>query len=155
VGVRLSDDQAWQAVEQGHTGILTTLRRDGWPISLPVWFTVLDRAVFVRTPMFTKKVIRVRHDERACFLVETGLSWQELRAVVLPVRATIVEDTTLAGVLNEAIERKYRAFRTAQAEMPKATRSHYDVERAFIRLDPTGRILSWDNARIALDDASA
>ncbi|MGH9137555.1 MAG: pyridoxamine 5'-phosphate oxidase family protein [Acidimicrobiales bacterium] len=43
MGVRLTDDEAWAFLENGHIGILTSLRRDGWPVSLPVWFVVLDR----------------------------------------------------------------------------------------------------------------
>ena len=38
MGVRLDDDEAWAELDAAHTGILTTLRRDGWPVSLPVWF---------------------------------------------------------------------------------------------------------------------
>jgi hypothetical protein len=154
MSVRLSQEEAWEAITGSHTGILTTLRRDGWPISLPVWFTVLDGAIFVRTPATAKKAVRVRRDERACFLVEAGLTWHELRAVVLPVRASIVGDDALVAEVEGAIERKYARFRPTRSSMPDTTRAHYAVERAFIRLAPTGRILSWDNARIPLDPAA-
>jgi Pyridoxamine 5'-phosphate oxidase len=42
-------DEAWEAVGAAHTGILTTLRRDGGPIALPVWFVVDDRTVAMMT----------------------------------------------------------------------------------------------------------
>ena len=32
MGIRLSDDEAWEFVAQAHTAILTTLRSDGWPV---------------------------------------------------------------------------------------------------------------------------
>ena len=62
MGVRLTDDEAWAELAAAHTGILTTLRRDGRPVPLPVWFTVLDRRIYVRTPAGTRKVQHVRHD---------------------------------------------------------------------------------------------
>ena len=78
MGVRLTDDEAWAELAAAHTGILTTLRRDGRPVALPVWFAVLDRRIYVRTPAGTHKVGHVRHDPRATFLVERGERWAEL-----------------------------------------------------------------------------
>ena len=40
---RLTADEAWREIASAHTGILTTLRRDGMPIALSVWFVVEDR----------------------------------------------------------------------------------------------------------------
>ena len=81
MSIRLSEDEAWDVISASHTGILTTLRRDGSPIALPVWFAVVDRTVCMRTPRRTKKVARVRRDPRASFLVESGERWAELVAV--------------------------------------------------------------------------
>ena len=83
MGVRLTEDEAWAELAAAHTGILTTLRRDGRPVSLPVWFVALDRHVYVRTPARTHKVGHVEHDPRATFLVERGERWAELCAVML------------------------------------------------------------------------
>ena len=41
MGVRLTSDEAWAFVEHAHTGIFTTLRRDGQPVALPVWFATV------------------------------------------------------------------------------------------------------------------
>ncbi len=56
--IRLSEDEAWDVLDKSHTGILTTLRRDGTPASLPVWYVVDERTIVVRTPPRTKKVAR-------------------------------------------------------------------------------------------------
>lgn len=75
MGIRLTTDEAWEALGAAHTGILTTLRRDGMPIALPVWFVVDDCTVAMMTPAGTKKIARVRRDPRASFLVESGKRW--------------------------------------------------------------------------------
>ena len=40
--VRMTDEEIWEFLSEGHTGIFTTLRRDGYPIALPVWYAVVD-----------------------------------------------------------------------------------------------------------------
>jgi len=80
MGFRLTDVEALAKIDAAHTGVLTTLRRDGQPVTLPMWHAVIDRHIFVRTLRRTKKVARVRHDGRASFLVESGLDWAELCA---------------------------------------------------------------------------
>ena len=43
MSVRLSEDEAWSVIEGSHTGIITTLRADGSPVTLPMWFVVIER----------------------------------------------------------------------------------------------------------------
>jgi PPOX class probable F420-dependent enzyme len=152
MGVRLSEAEAWQVIASAHTGVLTTLRRDGTPVALPVWFVALDRTIYVSTPARAKKVARARNDPRASFLVESGERWAELRAVHLSGTLDVVADPATAAVVADALDAKYAAFRTASAAMPAATRVHY-AERTVLRFVPGGRILSWDNARLHLGEA--
>jgi PPOX class probable F420-dependent enzyme len=152
MGIRLTSDEAWEAVGAAHTGILTTLRRDGMPIALPVWFVVDDRTVAMMTPAGTKKIARVRHDPRASFLVESGECWVELRAVHLTGRVEIVEDATSVSRIESAVNDKYAAFRPPVANLPAATQAYY-ASQVFLRFVPDGRILTWDNARIAMTEA--
>ncbi|MGE0879931.1 MAG: pyridoxamine 5'-phosphate oxidase family protein [Acidimicrobiia bacterium] len=146
MSIRLSPDEAWAEIENAHTASLTTLRSDGWPVTLPVWFVVIDRAVYVRTPAQTKKVARVRHDERACFTVERGEKWAELCAVAMQCTASIVDDEAVKQQVSTLLDKKYSAFRMS-GDVPAATRQHY-ANNAFIKLEPHGRLLTWDNARI-------
>ncbi len=148
-GVRLSADEAWAFIESSHTGIVTTLRRDGVPIALPVWFAVLDRCIYMSTPAGSKKVARVRNDSRASFLVEGGEMWAELTAVHLTGTAEIIEPSDeLATRFAAAINVKYDAFRAKAAAVPDATKKHYAQSSAFVRFTPDERIVSWDNARL-------
>lgn len=153
MSVRMSEDEAWQVLHDAHTGILTTLRRDGMPITLPIWFVAFDRSIWFAAPSRTKKVARIRRDPRASFLVESGERWAELRAVHLTGRVEIVEDPATIERIDRALDEKYAAFRTARAAMPDATQRHY-AGRTFFRLVPDDRILSWDNRRIPIGGTS-
>jgi nitroimidazol reductase NimA-like FMN-containing flavoprotein (pyridoxamine 5'-phosphate oxidase superfamily) len=148
-GVRMTAAEAWAFLAEGHTGILTTLRQDGYPIALPVWFAVVDRVIYVSTR--GKKIDRVRRDQRCSFLVEDGLRWAELRAVHLTADASVVDelDAALAEQIRAELERKYAEFRTATSAMSSATRSHY-ANGSMIRLVPHSRVLTWDNNLLRL-----
>jgi len=149
MSVRLTPDEAWDVLARAHTGILTTLRRDGMPISLPMWFVALERTICISAPSGTKKLARLRHDPRASFLVESGERWAELEAVHLTGRIETVTDEAEIARIEHALDAKYAAFRTASTEMPQATRKHY-AGRTYLRLVPDDRILSWDNRKLRL-----
>lgn len=149
MGVRMSEEEAWAFLAAGHTAVLTTLRRDGWPVSLPLWYVVQDRAIYVGTPTRSKKVERIRNDDRGCLLVERGEAWAELAAVELPVRATILEPGPEAERAEVSFAEKYAPFRPAPSRMPSATNERYSG-RSMVRLDPAGSLISWDNSRIRL-----
>jgi PPOX class probable F420-dependent enzyme len=147
--IRLTRDEAWQVITRSHTGILTTLRRDGVPVSLPVWFLVDGNTIAVTTPAGAKKVARIRHDPRAAFLAESGKRWEELRAVHLTGHIEIVDDPEALTRIDKAITAKYAEFRPQSAVLPETIQAEY-ARQTFLRFVPDERILSWDNARIAV-----
>ncbi len=148
MSVRLSQDEAWEVLEHSHTGILTTLKADGAPVTLPVWFVVVDRTIGMMAPSRTRKVSRIRRDPRASFLVESGQRWSELRAVHLSGSVEELGDGPIRDRIDALLDQKYAAFRTARSAMPSATQDHY-ANRAFLRFVPDPRMLTWDNRRIA------
>ncbi len=152
--IRMTDDEAWAMLEHAHTGVLTSLRRDGGPISLPVWFVALDRRVYVAGPARTKKFARVRHDPRVAFLVESGTNWAELAGVQLTGRADLLDASERLDRVTSALHAKYERFRTPRAQMPSTTRANYETETATIEIVPDERILSWDNSRLFATGAS-
>ena len=151
MSIRLSRAEAWAVLGAAHTGIFTSLRADGMPVSLPVWFVALDERVYIGTPSHTKKVARVARDPRVSFLVESGERWTELVGVQLNGRASVVNDPSVVERVTAALDDKYSAHRTRRVDMPDATRAHYDVPTTIIEIVPDARILSWDNSRIRLD----
>jgi len=137
-----------------HTGIVTTVRRDGMPISTPVWFVVYDGAVYFGTPSKSKKAARLHHDAKIGFLVEGGKRWAELWAVNITGHATPVEaPEELEGVAAVQGE-KYAGFTTPRSQYPDDAREFYerDNQRIVYRIDAEERILSWDNSKLRLSE---
>jgi|SRR5580658_2736487 nitroimidazol reductase NimA-like FMN-containing flavoprotein (pyridoxamine 5'-phosphate oxidase superfamily) len=149
MSVRLSTEEAWSVIEGSQKGIFTTLRKDGSPVALPVWFVVIDRTIYIGAPTRTKKITRVRNDPRASFLVESGLRWAELQAVHLNGLAAVVDDPELKVRIREALDSKYEQMRTASDLMPTATRDHYSMT-TYLRLEPQDEPLSWNNRNLGI-----
>jgi nitroimidazol reductase NimA-like FMN-containing flavoprotein (pyridoxamine 5'-phosphate oxidase superfamily) len=149
--IRLTPEEAWDFIEGCHTGIFGTLRSDGMPIMLPIWFVVIDRKIYVRTGSDSKKAKRARADTRASFLVECGERWAELQAVHMVGGVTEVDVESDRGVeAEEKFTAKYAPVRTDNSQMNSTTRSRYAAPRVFLEFDPDDRILSWDNRRLGL-----
>jgi nitroimidazol reductase NimA-like FMN-containing flavoprotein (pyridoxamine 5'-phosphate oxidase superfamily) len=146
--VRMSDDEAWQMVERSVNGTLTTLKRDGRPVALPVWFVALDRRIYITTR--GRKLQRIRRDSRCSFLVEAGERWADLRAVHLECHGQVIEpDDELQERITSAMDAKYRTLRTDRASMPSATRDHYrSAPGGIIELRVDGKVLTWDNRKL-------
>lgn len=146
----MDPDEAMARLSAAHTGIVTSLRADGRPVSLPVWFCVVDGSVHLRTPAASAKARRLRRDPRVGFLVEGGERWAELWAVHLVGDAVVVDEVAVLDRVDAALDAKYARFRTPRAEMADATRAHYEVPFVVFRIDAEERVVSWDNARLGL-----
>jgi nitroimidazol reductase NimA-like FMN-containing flavoprotein (pyridoxamine 5'-phosphate oxidase superfamily) len=151
LSIRLSRDEAWEELAGAHTGIFTSLKSDGTPITLPMWFVALEERIYFSAPARTKKVARLRRNSRCCFLVETGTYWRELKAVLLTGNANEVTDEETKRRVREALDAKYESYRTKHSRMPEETRSVYESPaRVTFEMVPDERILTWDNARVEL-----
>jgi PPOX class probable F420-dependent enzyme len=147
----MTRDEAWARLATTHTGIVTTLRRDGMPIATPMWFAVHDGAVYFGTPSKSKKAARLRRNPNVGFLVEGGQRWAELWAVHLTGVATIVDDAETVEAVGAVMAVKYAGFSTPRSEYPEDARRFYEADtRLLYRIDAEERIISWDNTKLGL-----
>lgn len=150
---RLTEDESWKAISDAHTSLLTTLRKDGRPITLPTWHIVIDRVIYVRTPIGAKKLARIRNDPRGYLLVETGRAWSELAAITVPVRCSVVADAEVTMRVRDAVDEKYAGLHAPMDRLPDAVRQTYNSMQA-VRLDPEGRLSNWNNRALLGDDSA-
>jgi len=153
LGISLSDDEVWEFLAEAHTGIITTLRRDGAPVSLPMWFVAFDRGVYFTTPSRSKKVERMRRDARACFVAESGHAWRELKAVVMNGALEIIEAEDVQRRVLEEMGKKYAGLGPDMTKAPEVTRKHYGSGRTTLCFTAQS-FFSWDNARIRFAKAT-
>lgn len=147
MGVQLSDAEAWAMVAAAHESVLTTLRRDGRPISLPIWHLVLDGGLYMRTPLVSQKVTRVRNDPRGSFVVSSGHAFPELAGVVAEVEISIVEDDELAARAIAGLEAKHPDFGASIDKLPAEMQEVFG-DASILQLDVTGPFITWNNAAL-------
>lgn len=145
MGVTLTDSEVLAFLERGHTCAVTTLRADGFPVSLPMWFTLDGHDLHLQTPRRSAKLRRIRADSRACVLVEEGRTFRELRAVSLLGRIAVVEDEEEKLRAAAAHRAKYGSRRST-AQLPAATVRHY-AAMVWLRFTPE-QVISWDNGKL-------
>jgi PPOX class probable F420-dependent enzyme len=147
----MTRDEVWARLAATHTGIVTTLRRDGTPIATPTWFAVHEAAVYFGTPSKSKKAARLRRNPKVGFIVEGGKRWAELWAVHLTGVATVVDDPETVEAVGAVMAEKYAGFSTPRSEYPEDARRFYEADtRLLYRIDPEPRVISWDNTKLGL-----
>jgi PPOX class probable F420-dependent enzyme len=147
MSVRMSDGEVREFLATGHTGILATLRADGSPAVMPLWYVMVDESVFVRTLASSPKAHHVRADPRVSFLVESGRAWAELKAVVIYGDAVIETAPDVVATVDAAFAAKYQSF-LMPTTADERTRRHYAGHRLYVRIAPRRRVLTWDNSKL-------
>lgn len=140
-------DEVSSFLSEAHTGVFATLRADGAPAVMPLWFVLVDGAVCLRTLAKSAKIKHIRSDPRVSFLVESGLAWAELKAVILYGTAELVDSPEIVARIDEQFEAKYADFRMP-SNTGARTREHYASGRAYVRINPTRTALTWDNSKL-------
>ena len=117
--------------------VLSTNGRDGYPHSVPLSYFRRGEVVFLSAR--GQRLVNVRRDPRVVVLVEDGVEYAELRAVLIRGDAEVVDDP--AKVLDLSRE-AMRQRGTPEADLPTEVRRG----SAYIRVQPRS-LTSWDNTR--------
>jgi len=150
MGVRLDQTEIDEFLTSGHTLILTSTDRDGYPHAAPLWYAYIDGHIYTRTMRKSQKAANIARDPKVCCLVETGERWRELKAVMIRGRAVEVEDEAMQKRFDATLSEKYANFRESGAAMPKRTQQHYAAPTVWWKIVPEKRSSSWDNRKIRL-----
>jgi PPOX class probable F420-dependent enzyme len=129
------------------TAVLTTVRGDGRPVPLPVWYVAFDGALYFQTPRRSRKVGNIERDPRVAVLIDDGERWEHLRGVLIQGKAELVTDEAVLTHVLAAFGKLF-ADRTAPAEsMPSAMSARY-AEKAVFRVTVPEHPVSWDNRKV-------
>jgi PPOX class probable F420-dependent enzyme len=138
----------------GMTLIVTSLGKDGQPHVAPMWYFVDDGKVVFRSFTKSQKIINLRRDPRITVLVERGVAYADLQAVMIQGTARLIDGADDPAYLLESYRRlaaKYPMVGPDPVDLdPKA------LEAAFGRFAPKNtavivephRIASWDHRKL-------
>jgi PPOX class probable F420-dependent enzyme len=150
MGVWLEKHELEDFLKNGHTLIVSTIDKDGYPHSTPVWYVYHDGHIYFRVRAATVKAKGLLRNPKVAVLVESGERWRDLKAVLVRGRAEPVTDAAFQAQFDTMLDAKYANFREARAAMPARTQQHYATAKLYIKVIPEKRIASWDNRKIRM-----
>ena len=141
-------EQVREFLQTQRTLILSTLKKDGSPISHALWFFYLDDAIYFDTQTASLKARNIFRDPRVCCLVEAGESYFELRGVMVQGRCVPVEDPEEAERAMAAAEEKNRRIGSGVEELPSWFSDSRKQRRGrgarTLFKVPLEKVTSWD-----------
>ncbi len=148
----MSPDEQQAFLSQGHTLIVTTIGKDGWPHTAPMWYFMDEGRVAFRSFSKSQKIVNLARNPRITVLLEAGETYEELRGIMIKGSATLVEDPDRVLQMYGALSRRYAFAGTEVVPLEGAA-----LEAAFGRFAPknTGVIVeaesvaSWDHRKLA------
>ena len=143
--IALTPAEQRQFLGESHTIILSTLDRQGYPHSVPMWYVVdPDGTVLMTTFAKSQKALNLRRDPRCTLLVESGRKYEELKGLLIRGHATLEADTE--GVL-DLLERVHEKYNRGPAAGLREAMRHQASKRVLIRVRPE-RVASWDHRKL-------
>ena len=131
------DDTAIQRfLATKQVALLATVRADGAPLAMPMWFLHDAATVTMISVEGTQKVRNLRRDPRVCVVAEAGGGGGDIRGVTVLGRAEFLGDGPDRRALIERFHEKYPRLATLWGgrAMP--------ANRVMFRIAPE-RVKSW------------
>lgn len=118
---------------------LATSTPDGRPQVVPLWFVWVDGTLFLNTTLGNLTVRNLEANPAASAVIDDGLSYSELRGVILTGVVERADDDPRVEAVKDAWSRKYMGGNPVPYDRWRG--------RVWLRLVP-GQIASWDFRKI-------
>jgi PPOX class probable F420-dependent enzyme len=143
--IALTPEEQETFLKEGHTIVLSTLDRRGYPHSVAMWYEVdPDGTVLMTTFAKSQKAVNLRRDPRCSLMIEEGRTYSELKGVLIRGRASLEPGTEKVLDLLARVHEKYN--KTPATGLREAMRGQAS-KRVIIRIHPE-RISSWDHRKL-------
>ncbi|HEY3981095.1 MAG TPA: PPOX class F420-dependent oxidoreductase [Streptosporangiaceae bacterium] len=146
--ITMTDQEIEEFVRERRTAILATVGPGGQPHLAAMWFALVDGTIVFETKGKSQKVVNVRRDPRVTVLLESGVTYQELRGVSFDGTAEIIENADASRDYLRAVARSVIERYTGPADgADDATLDQVMHNRVALVLR-RGRTRSWDHRKL-------
>lgn len=143
--IAFTPEQEASFLRDAKTIILCTIDREGYPHAVAMWFEVdPDGSVLMTTYAKSQKVKNIRRNPKVTLLAESGLSYDQLKGVMIRGRAEIIEDVERCTQLLVRIHVKMGGESLPGIEDAIRERAR---KRVLLRIVPE-RTSSWDHSKL-------
>lgn len=146
--IQLDPEDQLELIESERIVVVSSLGRDGWPHSMPLWYVPRDGEIWIYTYAKSQKVRNLERDPRATLLIETGHEYGELRGVEIEAVAEILRDPDTVYELARELTARYSGD-ASQVDQAAADALRAQArKRVAVRFEPR-RAATWDHRKLA------
>src|ERR1700722_6920415 len=146
--IRMSDDEVAAFIEQQRRAPGAPVGPSGMPHLVAMWYAVLDGQVWIETKAKSQKVVNLRRNDNFSFLVEDGLTYDQLRGVSLEGRGVVLDDPDALWKVGVSVFERYTGPYTEELRPFVEAMIH---NRVVVRLD-VERVRSWDHRKLGMSE---
>lgn len=143
--ITMTPEERRAFVNEAKTATLVTNGRDGYPHAVAMWFiSDDDEVIWMTTYRKSQKVANLKRDPKAAIHVESGLTYETLKGVLLRGNIEIVDD----------VEKVLDTLSRITGKMTGATIEDIDegmrmmaTKRIVMKFTPV-KFASWDHSKL-------
>jgi hypothetical protein len=113
-----------------------------------MWYAVIDGQVWIETKAKSQKVANLRRNDLFSFLIEDGLTYDQLRGVSLEGRGVVVDDPDALWKVGVSVFERYMG---PYSEDLRPLVEAMINKRVTVRLD-VERTRSWDHRKLGMPE---
>lgn len=145
----MSDEEVASFVDQSRTVTMATNGPGGHPHLVAMWYGVIDGKIYFETKTKSQKVQNLRRDPKITCMIESGITYDQLRGVAIEGIAAIIDDTEDPEYWAAAVSVFERYNGSYSDEMRPVVEMMMN-KRVIVRVDPV-RVRSWDHRKLGMD----
>jgi PPOX class probable F420-dependent enzyme len=144
--ITMSDAEIAEFIERSRTATMATNGPTGRPHLVAMWYAVLDGKIWIETKAKSQKVKNLQRDPNLTFMIEDGLTYDQLRGVAIEGKAIISDDEELIWAVGVSVFERYNGPYSegmkpfVEAMMNKRIVVGVDIER----------VRSWDHRKLGM-----
>ncbi|MEU6268751.1 PPOX class F420-dependent oxidoreductase [Saccharopolyspora shandongensis] len=148
--ITMSEDEIVDFIARRRIVVLATVKADGRPHLVPMWFVHDGPVIEVWSYGRSQKTLNLRRDPRATLLLETGTEYGELRGVSLECDVQFLDAPEDVERIGLSLAERYGTAapgELAASEEARAVLRAKAAKRVGLRFTPTRKI-TWDHRKL-------
>lgn len=136
------------------TLLVTTIGKDGHPHTAPMWYYIENAKIVFRSFTKSQKIVNLQRDPRITVLVERGVAYTELQAVMIKGTARLIDgedDPEAALTAYGILAAKYPMVGPDPVQMDsealRAAFGRFAPKNTVVTVEPQ-HVASWDHTKL-------
>jgi PPOX class probable F420-dependent enzyme len=150
--ITMTPEEQQAFLAEGHTLIVSTVGKDGFPHVAPMWYIVQDGKVAFRSFTKSQKIVNLTRNPRITLLLETGKTYAELRGLMIKGTARLVSDPAEVLAMYGELSKRYAFVGTEvtpmEGEALEAMFGRFAAKNTGVIVEPES-VISWDHTKLA------